>query len=151
MYVHRFPFNWKDPFFYALAMAVEYLVTMDLFYFISCLTTLKIGTLLYTITITEDIKRSVHSINTNGRLKKNVQIFTELTNFVQFHLEARQLSTAQEVKSIIYDKFTKFPFFRLVYDLSDIFQPLYVVMFSWSISEISGSLLLIQYEVSFQF
>lgn len=100
MYVHRFPFNWKDPFFYALAMAVEYLVTMDLFYFISCLTTLKIGTLLYTITITEDIKRSVHSINTNGRLKKNVQIFTELTNFVQFHLEARQLSTAQEVKSI---------------------------------------------------
>lgn len=101
MYVHRFPFNWKDPFFYALAMAVEYLVTMDLFYFISCLTTLKIGTLLYTITITEDIKRSLHSINTNGRLKKkHVQIFTELTNFVQFHLEARQLSTAQEVKSI---------------------------------------------------
>lgn len=44
-----------------------------------------------------------------------------------------------------------FDSFRLVHDLSELFQPLYIVLFLWSISEISGTLLLIQVEVSTKF
>lgn len=148
--MRRFPFDWKDPFLYALAMTVEYSITMDLFYFVSCLTTLKIGTLLFTVAITIDIKRSINSIGKPK--KKQTQIFTELSNFIQFHLKAKQLSLAKRSKSNINNNnFTEFLLFRLVYDLSELFQPICIVLFSWSISEISGCLLLIQVEVCVQF
>lgn len=150
--MRRFPFNWKDPFFYALAMTIEYLVTIDLFYFVSCLISLKIGTLLFSIAITKDIKRSLHSINKMAKSNnKHAQIFIELTNFVEFHLKAKQLSIAYKAKFKINNNFTQFSSFRLVHGLSELFQPLYIVLFSWSISEISGSMLLIQLEVCTEF
>lgn len=94
----RLPFNWKDPVFYALAMTVEYSITMVLFYFIACLISLKIGTLLFSIAISEDIKRSLHSINTISKRKAgHARIFTHLVNFVESHVEAKQLSNTQKV------------------------------------------------------
>lgn len=69
-------------------------MTAHNFLFISAATTYAIAFLLYIVTITDDLKRCLNSINGEAKKKKKNRqyILQQLKVFIQLHSMARQLS-----------------------------------------------------------
>lgn len=86
----RFPFGWKNPFGYLIALTLQYITLMYVFQFIALLVSLGVGVFLLTITMIKDLKRTVRALN---KFNRNELLFMkQLYDFIQFHSIAKQLS-----------------------------------------------------------
>lgn len=112
------------------------------------------------ISLTEDLKCDLDSLNENAIVKSNrVKISKHFCQFVQFHSDSKQLSdfyhnwkrqTTTKSKSIFRSSF------RLVSDFSETMQFPNIFLFSWGIAAICILMLmlqnqLVQYNIQFIF
>lgn len=145
----RFPFDSKNPVGYSIATFIEYIICGYEFFTAACTLAVVIGSYWVAISATREIRRILHSINHKTRANKNLsnEIKVLFAEFIDAHASVKQLS-----------EFTKYRFdfahsldfifvSRLVQDFSDIFQPIIMSIFTWSLSEICGVMLIIQIEI----
>lgn len=96
-----------------------------------------------------DIKYVISSINEYIKTKENrTQAALKLLEFVQLHGLAIQLSLIEDHHH--YSQFNynfKIKLFRLVNAFSKIYQPFFVIMFSWTSAAVCDTMLLIKIEL----
>lgn len=95
----RFPFNSKNPIGFLFALAIQYIMLLNIFYFGSCLMCTGIGCYLFGSLLANDIKGYLYSINQSikdGR--HSIQIFKQLSKFFRFHSDTKQLSSNTQNK-----------------------------------------------------
>lgn len=89
----RLPFDWSNPIGYSFAMALQYVFIFNAAFTSICFVAFAIGTSLLLMTLTEDLKCDLNSLDKSIKLKENrVEIFKRFCQFVQFHSDAKQLS-----------------------------------------------------------
>lgn len=83
----------KNPLGYSIAVAFQYIVTVDLFVPASCLLSVAYGICSTLISLTKDIICDVNSLNTSGRAKDDrFKIAKQFSQLIEIHSDARQLS-----------------------------------------------------------
>lgn len=89
----RFPFDWKNPIGYLVAVSFQYLTIRNLYMFAANLISLGIGLHLFTLSVTSDIKIQLNSISQIAKPKRNrKQIIKYLLDFVRNNSFEKQLS-----------------------------------------------------------
>lgn len=89
----RFPFDWKTPLGFLIAMGAQYTVLSYLTMIGGCVLVLGIGTFLYLMTMSKCIKSCLFAIGRNAELKSNrTHIEEQLIEFIQYHSRVKQLS-----------------------------------------------------------
>lgn len=92
----RYPFDWKNPIGYGIAMAFEFLSGWCTFFVALAILKFAIGIYLFVFSMVEDIKCDLESINRNAKFKKTrVEVVQQFSGIVQFHSKVMQLSTFQ--------------------------------------------------------
>lgn len=111
---------------YIVAITMQILLGMCLFKITAACMTVGFGTFLLTISMTSDIKNDLISINKKAKTKKKrASALKQLTELIQYHSHAKQLAN----------------------DFSNVFQPIFMVLFTWSVLTICTSMLLIQIDI----
>lgn len=79
-------------------------MTAHNFLFISGATSLNVANYLYTLTITEDLKNNLNSMNQEAKKKKKIRrhAFEQLRDFIQLHSMAKQLVKQKWFWNILY-------------------------------------------------
>lgn len=105
-----FPFDTKNPIGFTAASIIEYLMCLNLVFFVMCIMIVATGPSLILICITEDMKCSLHSLDRCARMKENpfklIRIFNE---FIQFHSNTKQLSWYTFCRWWYYFSFNRLP------------------------------------------
>lgn len=96
-FIKRFPFDTKNPIGYLAACSLQYAHLSYEFFFLANLVTLGVGSFFMALTVIEDLKGILRSINdqcTKKRsMKKRLEALNQLREFVQMHSIIKQLST----------------------------------------------------------
>lgn len=90
-----FPFDWKNPAGYCVAVILEYLMTICISYFVGSLAILGISTYILMLAMIKDIKYRLYSINENAKADKNknpTATVEQFSDFIQMHSMTKQLS-----------------------------------------------------------
>lgn len=88
-----FPFNWRNPFGFFLAVSIQYIICTYVFIFVSCTVDLGFGTFLLVTTFTKDIENNARTINECGKNEKtHSQTLETISTFIQSYLDVKQLS-----------------------------------------------------------
>lgn len=100
--VKRFPFDWHNPIGYLIAVTVEYVIFGYECFIIACVLSFGIGAIWLIISVTKEIRHTLHSINDVGqenKIKSNElkRLFSEY-----FHTYAaiKQLSILEILKQL---------------------------------------------------
>lgn len=121
---------------------------------IACVLGLAIGSFLYGMALSKDIKMSLFYINRNARAEGDQSILLEqIVEFLQLHSSSKQLS-----KIRMNNKSTIFLFLKIylvclstihrsIGTFSDLFQHFITMQFVWNLVTISGALLMIQIQM----
>lgn len=86
-----YPFDWKNPMGYLVVVIMQYIVTLIILCGVMRLLIFQIETFLMVISMTKDIKYSLHSINKKAKANRT-GIVKKFTDIIQFHSNAKQLS-----------------------------------------------------------
>lgn len=91
----RFPFDWRSPFGYSIALMIEYIVCLYSLKITACLFALGIGCFVYLFAASKCVKGSIEVINeSTSEAEVNSRItFERFTEFIQFHSHVKQLSS----------------------------------------------------------
>lgn len=146
----RFPFDSKNLMGYLVAVALEYMGNVHLYVFSAEFTSLGLGAFLFTISMTEDIKNNLSSINKIVKNKRAPLEFNKkIRHCIQLNLDGRQLKANSIQKLFLFWKCNKISrfVFRLVQTFSNEIQPINVALYTWIFTAICGSLLMIQMEL----
>lgn len=89
----RFPFNWKNPCGYMMAVVVQSLWVSVVFTIIGCILLLSFGCFVFSLTAAKTLKSDLHSIDKMAR-KKNSRcgMYKKLCKFLEIHANLKQLS-----------------------------------------------------------
>lgn len=125
-----------------IAGPLEYVVSWYHLCFISCLATLGFGAFLFEISVSNLTRNSLNAINKSLKDERNqLDAVKQVDAFIQVHSIAKQLGKSIACKqSSINANFC----FSLVFDFSEIFQPIIMLNFMWFILAICAALLMIQ-------
>lgn len=89
----RFPFDWRNPLGFFIAISIQYTVATHLLAICACVMNLAVGSFLYAIGLCDFIKGYLLSINQNARARADPSILLEqLTEFLEMHSSLKQLS-----------------------------------------------------------
>lgn len=90
----RFPFDWKNPIGYLLAITVEYIILAYECFVVACILALAFGGYWFVITGTEEIQCILHLIDDKSQSKKNEsnELKALFAEFVDMHAFTKQLS-----------------------------------------------------------
>lgn len=92
-FIYRFPFDSKQPMGYVIAFTLQVLLAMCLFTITAACIAVGFGTFLLTISVTKDIKDDFILINKIAKIKKkHAPALKRLTELIQYHSDAKQLS-----------------------------------------------------------
>lgn len=93
-YFKRFPFDLHNPFGYLIAFVIEYIMLGYEFFIVACSLELGIGANIFAISIIEEIRRILHSMNRKAHLKKNKsnKLKTLFLEYIHAHAAIKQLS-----------------------------------------------------------
>ena len=150
--IDRFPFDDKNLLGYSIAFVLEYVMLAYLIFFIMCIISFGIGSYYLVISLTNDLKGQLDLINEHLQTKRNrLQAIKEMYEFIQFDSDTKQLSIEIRIEVICSEIECESFSFRLVKDLSSIFQPIFLAVFSWCISALVGSLLMFQIDMAVTF
>lgn len=91
--IERFPFDWRKPTGYSLAIALQTFMLAYPMRFLACFLTLALGGYLNSITIANDVIHDVKSFNHDKIwLKSKVDVHIKLFELTNLHSAAKQLS-----------------------------------------------------------
>lgn len=91
--IHRFPFNWKNPVGFLVAISIQYTITAYGLTFCACVFGLAVGCFLYVIALNKIIKASLFNFSQNTRAKiDQIILLEQLIEFIELHSGAKQLS-----------------------------------------------------------
>lgn len=145
----RFPFGTKNPFGYIVATVLQYIIVVYAFSVLSSLATLGIGAFLFAVLATKDIIQSMKSIDKSAMSeKRQSKTFKRFSDFILIHSTVKQFSNyAFKWKNQFSYLIKTNWLLRLFMDFSDIFQPLFMAIFSWSLITICITMLMFQTEM----
>lgn len=139
-----------------IAINLEYIAVVYLLYLISCILSLAIGSYIFAIASTKEIRRNIRDFNKvvmvndeQTKPDKRSYLISQFSVFIHAHSTVKQLSIhckwdLPQRTIINWDiKFIS----RVATDFSNVFQPIFMVLFSWSIIAICSLMLLIQIEI----
>lgn len=86
----RFPFDWKNPFGYVVAVLIEFIITTYICLIMGILMSLAIEAILLLLTLAKHIQNLLHKFNKSA--KSESAAYKHLTNYVDFHSVLKQLS-----------------------------------------------------------
>ena len=90
----RFPFDWKNPFGYFIAVIFEYLIGTYVFMVVAAVVTFGIGTFILAIATLGEVRDDLKKINDLAKFEENrLETLNRLGDFTQFHCHMMQLST----------------------------------------------------------
>lgn len=129
-------------------------MTLAYVYFVtSCCLSVGVGAYWFTVSVIKEIRQISHSINKKAHTNKNqLNEFKILfTEHIQSHAAINKLSKELIELNILQlvriENIEMRAFFRVTNDFSDIFQPIIVSLFIWSLLAISGAMFMIQLEI----
>lgn len=89
----RFPFDWKNPLGYFVAVAIIYITNVNMFLMAAGILTSLFGGLINIYAAINDTKNNLNEINENAKLEENhLQATEQLSDFVRTHSLLIQLS-----------------------------------------------------------
>lgn len=142
---YRFPIDWRDPFGYLIAFIAQ---TGTMFGFLvacSPALCLFIGFCWLSMAFVADIEDKVSQWNESNEQKESLtKIYKQLSKIIQFHTDAKELSTNGKKLVSLIVQLIVILLFRLVYDFSDIYRFQLCSYYVWSVSTICSNLLSIQ-------
>lgn len=149
----RFPFNWKNPYGYLIAFALQYIMVLNLHFFVACAVSTGIGIYLWASTFTLDIKNHIRIVNDIVNLgnsdDNHLRLSKQLYETIEFFTVVKQLSGIKNIyKSVNFwlaNKWIKF-INRLLRNGSKLVQSIFPILFTWSLITICGGMLLISIE-----
>lgn len=144
----RFPFDTdSSPIGYLIGVISEYVIFGYEYCVIACSLALGMGIFWFAISVTKEIQHTLHSINRKTRANKlrPNQMKILFMEFIHAHAAIKRYAfqsfeQRKNVSSTIVD-------FRVLRNVSNIFQPILMSLFTWSLLAISGALLMIQVEL----
>lgn len=88
----RFPFNWKNPMGYIIAVAFQISMASEALRYMAFALTLPIGGFLWSLSLAEDIKNDANTLNECVRTKRaKSDIFQRFYEIIRCHIIAIQL------------------------------------------------------------
>lgn len=89
----RFPFDTSHPVGFVTASIIEYLMCLNLVFFVMCIMINATGPSLTLISITADLKRCLRALDKYAKLKENqCKMIRKFNEFIQFQSNAKRLS-----------------------------------------------------------
>lgn len=89
----RFPFNWRSPFEYLIAVIMEYTMLSYSLKIPACTISLGFGSYLVGIAASKCLKQCIFSINrSTATTVDGVLIFEQFAEFIEFHSQIKRLS-----------------------------------------------------------
>lgn len=89
----RFPFDWKNPIGYLIAVTLQYIMIMYMFFVISSMLSLGIGAFMFSVKAVDDVKMCMKSVNECAIVKgKQSKAFKRIAGYIQLHAYLKQLS-----------------------------------------------------------
>lgn len=83
----------RNPIGFSVAVILELLIVVNVQFLATCVVIVAIGTSLTIISITEDMKRSLHALNKCAKKKKiHFKMTQKINEFIELHANAKQLS-----------------------------------------------------------
>lgn len=115
-----FPFNWRNPVGYVIAVAWECVSVFIFLRFLACMLPMMLACFLLAFSMTKDWKGDLRALNKTA----NTKHFKQLIEFVRSHSNAKELSKLYTSKwaSIWLFPVNFWLFFRLINDFLDIFE-----------------------------
>lgn len=90
----RFPFDWKNPIGYVVAIAYEYMGGVCTFFVAMAILKYAIVVYFFLFSMIDDIKCDLESINRNAKKKKTrMEVVKQFSEMIQFHWKVMELST----------------------------------------------------------
>lgn len=125
----RFPFDVENPVGYTMAVCVEFVFTVNIELFTTCVMLVAIGPCLILMSMASDLRYSLYTLNRSARAHaKPSEVTQQFNHLIDFHSKAKQL----------------------IKDFSNTMDFVFAVLFSWSMASICSGLLILQIEwVSF--
>lgn len=87
----RFPFDWKSPMGFLLSTIITCALVQFGFTFMAHLISLGIGMNFFVVSFTEDAKQDFCAMNLRHGTVERVNIYQQISEFVQIHSDAKQL------------------------------------------------------------
>lgn len=143
----RFPFDTSNLIAYLIAVASQFKMIALIALFVASTTSLGIGSYLLIDSTIRCNKCNLNSINDRAKAEKDPsEVFNQLSEFIQLHSNSKELIF---LPIVLLCHFLNFGccFSRLFGDFCAIFQPMIVVLFTWSVINTCGAMLMIQIEV----
>lgn len=142
----RFPFDWENPLGYLIAIAVQYVVVAYECFAGACSLSLGIGLYWFVNSASKDFQRFLPSINDRADESPSNELKMLFIEFVDAHVIIKQLSIVaiqSPIETENIDIKIKFDFFRVINNFSDLFQPIVMMICTWSLLSISSAMLII--------
>lgn len=91
--VSRIPFDWKTPFGYVIAVAIQFFIVVKTLQCDGCLLSIALAGFTWAMSIGRDLKRILSSINENlMNQQPRYQIQKQLIEFIDLHSRLKELS-----------------------------------------------------------
>lgn len=145
-------FDTQNPIGFTTAITLQYIAVSYLLHVTACVLSIGVGAYIFAIATTKEIERAVNDFNivAKGRTTaaNHAFLMSQFSVFIDAHSTVKQLSKLFLKAQTANASSKQFQcIFRIATNFSDVFQPIFMVLFSWCIIAISGLMLLIQIEI----
>ena len=91
--IQRLPFDWRNPFGFLVAIAIQYVMLSYTLIVAAVMMTLAIGAYLFGMAASKCIKGSLFNISRNIKARRSRKhVMKQVIEFVEFHSTVKQLS-----------------------------------------------------------
>lgn len=91
--MQSYPFNWKNPYGYLIAVISQCIVALNLLHYVSCFVSIALGAYFYAKSLNGFMEDDLQSINEMVKQKKTKTDFIEpFSSFICTHADIKQLS-----------------------------------------------------------
>ena len=85
VFTFRFPFDWKNPIGYLIAVGLQLIMVFIALHYVACFLTLAIGSVMFSLSIAEDIKDSLIFIDESAKSKQSLpHMMKQLIELIRF-------------------------------------------------------------------
>ena len=153
--MNRFPFDWKNPVGYLIAVVLEYIIVSLALRYMGCFLGYGFGGYFFVMAIAKDLKSFVKSIGKSAKKCQSTtseqKILQNLCEFIRLHTSVKKLMKNLTSNNIFFwadnSIFQPF-FFRTLRDFTKIYKTILTVVFLGCTAAICLELLMIQLDLS---
>lgn len=88
----RYPFNTKNPLGFLFAATIQYVMLLNVWFFVACLISTGIGCFLFVLSLVDDTKVCLRSLNKSAKTPGIPSIhLKKYLKFIQLHSNTKQL------------------------------------------------------------